>query len=752
MVKLREHMLNNKILYRMIAGYTIVCTIIILCMSVFLYKDFQKELKREIFRNQEESLKRISNTVGFRAEYVNYLIRQAQQDEKLSALFFPVRDKETELNALNSLKKMRMSVKHLHSIYIYNEYEKAIYCSADEDLPLISNAEEFADKDFVEMLQNIDDYSKFTPFLRRVLLQTPTGQEYSTYVYTYLIYDTYNSGNKKNIVALNFYSGWIDEALDYMAAGDSDEEQVWIVNRDRQIVYSNTGELIGTMSDKNMLPDEIYQKRTGYMITGSGNKQKMLVYATPTQMGYEDWTFVSWRDYSAMMAPMERVQMVIVIACICTFVISALIIILLSRYLYVSVRKTIDKVDKLELENAKKKKIDCVLFLRKLFLGNEADEIDKIKEKMEMHHIVYPLQADYKVILLSVDYLTSFLRVYGKRLDTIDEYMEGMICKELKEAFGEILCVKMQEGIWAASILETEFKSEECLEKCFENLNKEFDKTLKISISMAVTDTGHSIRDIPYLYSEAMDIYSYRYLLGRNRIITQEDIGERREKRFVYPHELEKKLLSNLFSGKKEEALSAYEEFINEVTTFSVEEIKLSIMLLACAIKDASRNTTAEASSILIEFDLFYKKLQALESIEEVHQMFFHLMGEIIDKLQAYAMEKHEILINQIKQYVAENYGQISLSMNEVADSVDMSAAYLGRLFKQVAGVTFTEYLTKYRLDKACALLKETDMTVNEISDEVGFTNSSYFYIVFKKNIGCTPSQYRKNPDLFTKK
>ena len=83
-----------------------------------------------------------------------------------------------------------------------------------------------------------------------------------------------------------------------------------------------------------------------------------------------------------------------------------------------------------------------------------------------------------------------------------------------------------------------------------------------------------------------------------------------------------------------------------------------------------------------------------------------------------------------------------------MADHVDMSAAYLGRIFKQLTGTSFTDYLMKYRLDAACDLLLHSGKTVNEISDAVGFTNSSYFYIVFKKNLGCTPSQYRKQNEL----
>ena len=211
-----------------------------------------------------------------------------------------------------------------------------------------------------------------------------------------------------------------------------------------------------------------------------------------------------------------------------------------------------------------------------------------------------------------------------------------------------------------------------------------------------------------------------------------------------YPHETEKKLLGNLFAGKYEETVEVYNEFVEEIRLYTVEEIKVSFMLLAYAIKRDSHKSIAETSSILLEFDKFYKKLQSAGTIDEVHHLFLHLFDEIVDKLKMYSKERHEQLIYEIKAFVEQNFGNASLSMNQVSDHVNMSAAYLGRLFKQITGISFTEYLTKFRLDTASELLRNTDMTVNDISNEVGFTNSSYFYIIFKKYMECTPNQYRK--------
>lgn len=741
MNKFRKHMVNNRILYRMIAVYTLVCTVIILLMTTIMYNVLSKEIKKEIYLFQEQSLKQVANTVSFRAEYANYLMLQIQQDKQTSQLFY-TSEQNTVVKSLEAVKELRFKVKQLHSIYVYNEYDNLIYYSGDNQLSAINEPEFFEDQGFVDILDNISEYSKYTPFLRKLSVETPDGKKYQTHVYTYLLYDTYSSGSIKNIVAFNFHLGWMQDALEFITDGESTADHIWIVDGGRKAVYTDSGELIGQTFDRKLLPDAIYEGESGYLITGEGREKQMLVYANPTRSGYEDWTFISWTDYSSLMSPLNSIRKVIYLICFAAFLFSAALIIMLSRALYIPVRQTIDRVVVLEEEQQKKQKLEKMLFLRKLFLGNVQDDIQVIRKQFGQHHIESDIEGEIRVALLSVDYLNSYLRQAGNSQEGLDSIIDGLIQERFKRDYGNVLHVRMQDGRWAICLPVT--GNEKQLNAIFKEMNDELEEECRITISMAVSGIGHSVRDIPFLYSEALDVHSYLYLWGEKRLITDEDIRDQGQGKFEYPHETEKKLLGSLFVGKYEESVEAYHEFVEEIRLNTVEEIKLSFMLLAYAIKKASHKSIAETSTILLEFDKFYKKVQGAGTIDEVHHLFLHLIDEIVDKLKIYSKERHEQLIDQIKAFVKENFGDTNLSMNQVSDHVNMSAAYLGRLFKQAAGITFTEYLTRFRLNAACDLLKNTDMTVNDISNEVGFTNSSYFYIIFKKNIECTPNQYRK--------
>ena len=82
--------------------------------------------------------------------------------------------------------------------------------------------------------------------------------------------------------------------------------------------------------------------------------------------------------------------------------------------------------------------------------------------------------------------------------------------------------------------------------------------------------------------------------------------------------------------------------------------------------------------------------------------------------------------------------------METVARRTCMSYKYFSRMFKQRVGMSFTEFIHKKRVEKACELLAHSDLSINEICEKAGFNDEQSFYRNFKKITDKTPGQYRK--------
>ena len=100
-------------------------------------------------------------------------------------------------------------------------------------------------------------------------------------------------------------------------------------------------------------------------------------------------------------------------------------------------------------------------------------------------------------------------------------------------------------------------------------------------------------------------------------------------------------------------------------------------------------------------------------------------------------------VIASVIRCVDERIENEDLTLSSIADELYLSQSYLSKLFKQCTGESFTEYLRKARVDHACKLLRDTDITVKDVALMCGHKDLPTFYHIFYSYKGVTPSQYR---------
>lgn len=96
-------------------------------------------------------------------------------------------------------------------------------------------------------------------------------------------------------------------------------------------------------------------------------------------------------------------------------------------------------------------------------------------------------------------------------------------------------------------------------------------------------------------------------------------------------------------------------------------------------------------------------------------------------------------IVSQVVQHVAERYAE-PLSLKTLGAIYHIHPAYLGQLFAKETGAGFTDYLNRYRIERAKERLKATDDKVADISQEVGYVETGYFYKQFKNTWASRPT------------
>ncbi|GGH78203.1 two-component system response regulator YesN [Pullulanibacillus pueri] len=116
---------------------------------------------------------------------------------------------------------------------------------------------------------------------------------------------------------------------------------------------------------------------------------------------------------------------------------------------------------------------------------------------------------------------------------------------------------------------------------------------------------------------------------------------------------------------------------------------------------------------------------------------------KIAEEISSWREQDMEGLLYQAKEYIDSHYTE-SLSLEDVANHVQLSPYYFSKLFKENYEMTYIEYLTKQRIEHAQNLLKTTELSQKEICYQVGYHDPNYFSRVFKKWTKQSPREYRR--------
>ncbi|PHV69613.1 DNA-binding response regulator [Sporanaerobium hydrogeniformans] len=140
----------------------------------------------------------------------------------------------------------------------------------------------------------------------------------------------------------------------------------------------------------------------------------------------------------------------------------------------------------------------------------------------------------------------------------------------------------------------------------------------------------------------------------------------------------------------------------------------------------------------------FKEVTTVIQNKEDTKEALENILNQALQFRDRVSTNKYNLLLDEAKEYIREKYSEETISLNSVAEYVNVSPSHFSTIFSQETGQTFISYLTEIRMEKAKELLRCSNMKTLEIGYAVGYKDPHYFSYLFKKTQQCTPKEYRK--------
>lgn len=413
----------------------------------------------------------------------------------------------------------------------------------------------------------------------------------------------------------------------------------------------------------------------------------------------------------------------------------------------------IGKSNKARTAGADIRPLNTMLALRERFVIQLLTDFYKHADEIEMHlkslEIKLAMTNVLPVIMLVDNYKTLGL-VRNLRDASLIEFSIINIIGEILEDHENGVVVHIENEKYVMLLSFEKSRSQAVIDNMLKNLLDRIQyclkKFLNITASFSVGSLCNSISHIRIGYENAQKLLDEKFFSGKGCILTSNEFQHRKSSLTGLDIEAEKRLLADIKSLN----MVLLGKDLHNVFTFiqheklDVPSARMIFNDLLSIISSVCKENGIKASEIYENSTAPYEILNEFEALDAVKEWFEKMFGRLMAML-ACGFEEADYS-NHVKKtitYIKSHYAE-NISLTTAAENIHISSVYLSTIFKDEVGTGFTEYLVKFRLEKAKELLKEDKLEMRDVAKACGFGTYSYFFNAFKKKTGITPGEYKE--------
>lgn len=626
---------------------------------------------------------------------------------------------------------------NVSSYYQHHPYVST-YCFINRDTNYVFcndgayRPEDYYDQELLEILDENDLDIKFKPLYRRILSRTTDLYEN---VFTYIYFDVYDNQMDPKIIVINLSEDYFLEQINNTV---EDGTRVDLFDPEGNRIFSTAA---------NATDDHISEELISNLIRSGSSYSIEMINGEKTIICYQAYSDVIIAKYVPHSYVTEFSFGFVKLSFLVSAVLLAVVfmIVVCSSFKLLKSFSTLhSRYTKAQNSNQARQKQNIL----KEILFN-ASPVTLKKLRAEYNDLFGTDQnSQFCVAICKIDRLKDFNESFDSSYRNSYLYSIANVSEEMFAPIAKANGVILDSSTVAIVFSHlTENFTPKNIEKTFCHAIELFEQQFQHSFSVAVSEFTN---DINQAYQSACTLIPYRFLLGHQSVIFYSKVAANETDDWHYPSELEHDISRYISTQQWDKTLEKIDLFVAAVKTASHEDARSAVNRLIYSIQITVDSIKMSGVYYPSDIQCIHAQLYEAEVLDEIYSSMremLRLIGGHDDNSKT-ALQQNEQLVKDAKLYIIEHYPEFNLSLNTIAQKLNTSPNVLGRIFKTLVGKPVFQYITQVRLKHAEDLLLQSKLTNKEIALACGFENTSYFYSLFKQELGLTPSEYRRRHQI----
>ena len=378
-------------------------------------------------------------------------------------------------------------------------------------------------------------------------------------------------------------------------------------------------------------------------------------------------------------------------------------------------------------------------FLRGLAEGHITNE-DEITDGFS--HFGIKLSPGYTAAIVHIDH---FRQIALTLTESEKHLLIFKVYQAVLEAMAERESLSFMTGFHSVTILMGGYSSVEDKVSFFDGVKQAIYEKCDTRVSIGLGRNYDHVTEINVSYKEAMAAFRYRNRMGYNTVIPLEFVEPGNRITYRYPSEREERLVYMAVVGDYQYCQQVLIELFDSLAQSGPVPDGLLPKILMNIVIRISRYISEQNLPIANQVARLFPagEILAVQNLEEALVTFDRALKNFCAYIRTYTEENHQRLFRAAKQYIDRNFRE-NFSTSKMAVSLGTTPEHLNKVFKDRERIGLFDYVMRVRMDEVRRLLKNTEMTDEEVCVQVGFEDVRYFQSTFKQYEKMTTTEYRE--------
>lgn len=282
-------------------------------------------------------------------------------------------------------------------------------------------------------------------------------------------------------------------------------------------------------------------------------------------------------------------------------------------------------------------------------------------------------------------------------------------------------------------------------QQALENVMRSINHYLRIPATVGSGSIVNTLAGVKHAYEDALLALDYRLVPGTDPLIYIADVERQTAGKLRFDELKQQTLTRCLKAGTQAELEDALEIIFREITVeHGRSDIQLYLIEVLTNVWKAAQASGEAMEDIFGAGFQLYADLFRLPGLSEAQGKLREVCLLVQHRIASGRQHVYKDIVEQALLFTKEHYADPDLSIQKVCGHLHISSGYFCGIFKKEVQFTFLQYLMQIRMEAAKELLRSTEMKSFEVAGQVGFAEPNYFSFCFKKHIGVSPKEYRK--------